>query len=76
MSCGVGRRLGLDLVLPWPWYRLAAAAPIGTLAWDLSYAAGATQKRKKKKKKKGGAEAGTGAEENEQAHVGCKLGRV
>src|SRR5512147_2690885 len=32
MSCGVGRRRGLDLALLWLWCRLAAAAPIGPLA--------------------------------------------
>ena len=43
MSCGVGRRLGLDLVLLWLWHRLAAAAPIGPLAWEPPYASGAAQ---------------------------------
>ena len=27
-SCGVGGRCGLDLALPWLWYRRAAAARI------------------------------------------------
>ena len=40
VSCGVGRRLGLDLVLMWLWYRLAAAALIGPLAWEIPYVAG------------------------------------
>ena len=31
----------------WLWRRLAAAALIGPLAWELPYAAGATLKRKK-----------------------------
>ena len=35
MSCGVGQRRGLDLVLLWLWSRLAAVAPVGPLAWDL-----------------------------------------
>ena len=52
MSCGVGPRCGLDLVLLWLWYRPAAVAPIGPLAWESPYASGAAQKRKKKKKKK------------------------
>jgi len=37
------------------WHRLAATAPIGPLAWEPPYAAGAAQemaKRQKKKKKK------------------------
>ena len=52
MSCGVGRRCGLDLALLWLWHRLAAAVPIGPLAWELPYATGAALKSKKKKKKK------------------------
>ena len=52
MSCGVGRRPGLDLVLPWLWHRLAAAAPIGPLAWEPPYAVGAALKRQKTKDKK------------------------
>ena len=31
-----------DPVLLWLWCRLAAAAPIGALAWELPYAVGAT----------------------------------
>ena len=50
MSCGVGLRRSSDPALLWLWCRLAAAAPIGPLAWDLPYAAGATLKRQKKKK--------------------------
>ena len=34
-SCGVGHRHGSDPVLPWLWCRLAAAAPIQPLAWEL-----------------------------------------
>ena len=37
-----------DLVLP----RLAAAAPIRPLAWELPYAAGAALKKKRKKERK------------------------
>ena len=54
MSCGVGRRCGLDLALLWLWYRPAAEAPIQPLAWEPPYAAGVDQemaKRPKKKKK-------------------------
>ena len=34
MSCGVGCKCGLDLVLLWLWHRLVASAPIGPLAWE------------------------------------------
>ena len=34
VSCGVGPRHGLDLVLLWLWYGLAAAALIQPLAWE------------------------------------------
>ena len=37
-----------DPVLPWLWYRLAAAAPIRPLNQELPYAAGAAIKRGKK----------------------------
>ena len=39
-SCGVGQRCGSDLALLWLWCRLAAAAPIKPLAWELPYAVG------------------------------------
>ena len=48
MSCGVGHRQGLDLVLMWMWHRLAAVAPIQPLAWEPPHAAGVALKRKKK----------------------------
>ena len=54
VSCGVGCRRGSDPALLWLWHRLAAAAPIGPLAWEPPYAVGAVQeiaKRRKKKKK-------------------------
>ena len=47
VSCGVGRRRGLDLALLWLWGRPAAAALIGPLAWEPSYAAGVALKRQK-----------------------------
>ena len=50
MSCGVDHRRGLDLALLWLWGRTAAVAPIGPLAWEPPYAAGATLKSQKKKK--------------------------
>ena len=52
MSCGVGRRRSSDLVLLWLWYRLAAVAWIGPLAWEPPYATGGALKRQKDKKKK------------------------
>ena len=66
MSCGVGCRRGSDPALLWLWGRPVAIAPIGPLAWEPPYAAGAAQeiatitttttttkdKRQKKKKKK------------------------
>ena len=50
MSCGVGRRCGLDLALLWLWHRPAAVAPIKPPAWEPPYAVGEALKRKKKKK--------------------------
>ena len=55
MSCGVGRRRGLDPELLWLWRRPVATAPIRTLAWEPPYAEGVAPekaKRQKKKKKK------------------------
>ena len=54
VSCGVGSTHGLDLVLLWLWCRPAAVAPIGPLAWELSYPVGAalTSKTKTKQNKK------------------------
>ena len=49
MSCGVGRRHGLDLVLLWLWHRLAAVVPIRPPAWEPAYAMGADLKDKRKK---------------------------
>ena len=48
MSCGVGHRPGLDLVLLWLW--LAAVAPIPPLDWEPPYAVGAALKSKNKTK--------------------------
>ena len=36
----------------WLWHRLAAAAPIRPLAWELPYAVGAALKKKKKENKR------------------------
>ena len=56
MSCGVGHRRSSDPEMPWLWWRLAATAAIGPLAWEPPYAVEAAlgkTKRQKKKKKKG-----------------------
>ena len=44
MSCDVGCRCGSDPALLWLWRRLAAAAPIGPLAWEPPYAEGVALK--------------------------------
>ena len=49
VSCGVGCRLSSDPVLLWLWYRLAAVAPIGPLAWEPSHALGIALKSQRKK---------------------------
>ena len=49
MSCGVGHRLGLNLVLLWLWCRPATTAPIGPLAWELPHATGASLKKKRER---------------------------
>ena len=41
-----------DLALPWLWCRLAVAAPILPLAWELPYVAGLALKSKTKMKTK------------------------
>ena len=51
MSCGVGRRHGLDLAFLWLWHRPAATAPIRPLVWELPYEAGAALKRPKIKRR-------------------------
>ena len=48
VSCGVGRRSGLDPVLLWLWRGPATAALIQPLVWKLPYGAGAALKRQKK----------------------------
>ena len=52
MSCGVGRRCGLDLELLWLWRRPAAVALIRSPAWEPPYAKGAGLKNGKKKKRR------------------------
>ena len=51
MSSGIGCRWGLEPVLLWLWSKLAAAALIQPLVWELPYSAGESLKKKKKKKK-------------------------
>ena len=48
MSCGVGHRLGLELVLLWLWPSLAAVAPVQPLAWELPSAAGVALERQQR----------------------------
>ena len=54
MSCGVGRRHGLDPTLLGLrlWCRLVATAPIQPLAWGPPYAMGAALKKTNKQKLK------------------------
>ena len=48
MSCAVGHRCGLDLVLLWLWHSLAAVALIRPLAWEPPCDGGVALKSKKK----------------------------
>ena len=52
MSCGIGCRCHSGPMLLWLWRRLAAAAPIWPMAWELVYAASGALKRGKKKERK------------------------
>ena len=61
MSYGVDLRYGLDPALLWLWYRLAAAAPIKSLAWEFPYAPGAALKIKEKSQRNSKSERGHGA---------------
>ena len=54
MSCGIGRRHTSDPELLW--HRLAAAAAVRPLAWDLPYAAGVAIKSKKRVNREAGKE--------------------
>ena len=47
MTCGVGRRCGLDLVLLWLWWWRAATAPIRLLAWEPPRAVGVALEKAK-----------------------------
>ena len=50
MSCDVGCRYGLDPLLLWLWYGVAAAAPVRRLGWEPPYAAVAAIKKRRKEK--------------------------
>ena len=52
VSYGAGQRCSLDPALLW--LRAVAAAPIGPLAWEPPYAAGAALEKAKRQKKGGG----------------------
>ena len=47
VRCGVGHRHSLDLALLRLWHRLAAAALIQLLAWELQYVSVTLKKKKK-----------------------------
>ena len=49
MSYGVGGKHGLDPMLLWLWHRLASAAPVRHLAWELLNATVTALKTKTKK---------------------------
>ena len=51
MSCGIGRRHGLDLPLLWLWSRPVATALIRLLAWESPYAVGKALVKAKGQKK-------------------------
>ena len=51
VSCGVGLRCGLDLMLLWLWCRPAAVALIGPLAWESPCSTGVALESGEKKKK-------------------------
>ena len=52
MSCGVGRRCSLDLMLLRQGCRLATVPLIQPLAWEPQHAVGVALKKQKNKKKK------------------------
>ena len=52
MSCGISCRCSSDPKLLWLWRRLAAIAPIRSLAWEPPYAAGVAQEMAKRQKRK------------------------
>ena len=50
MNCAVGHRCSSDLASLWLCRRLTATAPIGTPAWELSYAMGTALKKQQQQK--------------------------
>ena len=52
MSCGVGHRRSMDLVLLWLWRRLVATAPSGPLAWEPPHASSVALEKAKTHTKK------------------------
>ena len=52
MSCGIGCRSGLDLVLLWLWQRLVATALIRPLVWEPPNVAGVALEKTGEKKEK------------------------
>ena len=48
MSCGVGRRHGLDPALLWLWCSTAATVPVTPLAWERPCAMGAALEKTKR----------------------------
>ena len=50
MSCGIGRRRGLDPSLLWLWCRLVATAPIRPLAWEPPHAMALKRQKTKQNK--------------------------
>ena len=69
MSCGVGRRHGLDPVLLWLWCRPVAIALIRALAGEPPYASGAALEKTKTKQNK----TKTNQEANPNNKLGCEL---
>ena len=65
VSCGVGRRHGLDPALLWLWHWPAAIAPIGPLAWDPPYAVGMAPKRQNKEEEDGSSRHGAMVNESD-----------
>ena len=51
VGCGLGRKCSSDPSLLWPWPRLATAASLRPLAWELPYAMGAALKKREKQNK-------------------------
>ena len=49
-SCGLVCKYGLDPMLLWLWHKPTTGAPIQPLAWEFTYAMGATIKKEKRKK--------------------------